>query len=38
MVVTHDPEVDAEICDADPARPLPSRRFRDLTAAEVRPA
>ena len=35
LVVVHDPEVNPELCVPDPARPLPSQRFRDLGAAEI---
>lgn len=35
LMVVHDPEIDATICDTDPAHPLPSRRYRDLSAAEI---
>lgn len=35
LAVVHDPEVNLELCRIDPARPLPSLRFRDLTYAEI---
>ncbi len=35
LVVVHDPEVNPAICAPDPGNPLPSLRYRDLSAAEL---